>query len=250
MTTIPLQSCFYDNSPSLSLELLKVLFEPSQRDRPNATPDTDILVLIQAFDYDGYTDTWPRSPVAHRCRHRPPCAVIHIPQEKFTIYSKHYIFRKIHDEFIDLFNGMILSHPVRCVEVLSSATCVCVCSKYNPRVDGLLFFIFHFSFYTTDHNSSKFLCHSSNTMVATESRMRAWTLAVLSIALCATRLATASASIVALSEEKIQMSNAGNLRYESLSDDEKLLLFQQYISDCQRTVRDCDDDLEQYAQTM
>ena len=87
-------------------------------------------------------------------------------------------------------------------------------------------------------------------MVATESRMRAWTLAVLSIALCATRLATASASNVALSEEKIQMSNAGNLRYESLSDDEKLLLFQQFISDCQRTVRDWDDALEKYAQTM
>ena len=87
-------------------------------------------------------------------------------------------------------------------------------------------------------------------MVATESRMRAWTLAVLSIALCATRLATASASNLALSEEKIQMSNAGNLRYESLSDDEKLLLFQQYISDCQRTVRDCVDVLGQYALTM
>ena len=87
-------------------------------------------------------------------------------------------------------------------------------------------------------------------MVATQSRMRAWTLAVVSIALCATRLAAASASNVALSEEKIQMSNAGNLRYESLSDDEKLRLFQQYISDCQRTVRHCDDVLEQYAQSM
>ena len=86
-------------------------------------------------------------------------------------------------------------------------------------------------------------CHPSNTMVAPESRMRAWTLAVLLIALCAARLATASASNVALSEEKIQMSNAGNLRYESLSDDEKLLLFQQYVTDCQRVVRDYNDKL-------
>jgi hypothetical protein len=81
-------------------------------------------------------------------------------------------------------------------------------------------------------------------MVATESRMRAWTLAVLSIALCAARLATATATNVALSDEKIEMSNAGNLRYESLSDDEKLRLFQKFITDCQRTVRDCDDVLE------
>ena len=75
--------------------------------------------------------------------------------------------------------------------------------------------------------------------------MRAWTLAVVSIALCATRLATASASNVALSEEKLQLSNAGNLRYESLSDDEKLLLFQQYVTDCQRVVRDSNHDLLQ-----
>jgi hypothetical protein len=76
-------------------------------------------------------------------------------------------------------------------------------------------------------------------MVATESRMRAWTLAVLSIALCATGLATASASIVALSDEKIQMSKTGNLHYEA--DDEKLLLFKQYVTDCQRVVSDYND---------
>jgi hypothetical protein len=80
-------------------------------------------------------------------------------------------------------------------------------------------------------------------MVATESRMRAWTLAVISIALCATGLATASATNVALSDEKIQLSKTGNLHYESLSDDEKLLMFKQYVTDCQRVVRDNNDKL-------
>ena len=78
-------------------------------------------------------------------------------------------------------------------------------------------------------------------MVATESSMRAWTLAVLSIALCATGLATASAKSAALTEEKIQLSNTGNLHYQSLSDDEKLDLFQKYESGSQRLVRHCDN---------
>ena len=86
-------------------------------------------------------------------------------------------------------------------------------------------------------------CPFSNTMVATESRMRAWSLAVISIALCATGLATASATNVALSDEKIQMSKTGNLHYESLSDDEKLLMFKQYVTDCQRVVRDDNDKI-------
>ena len=75
-------------------------------------------------------------------------------------------------------------------------------------------------------------------MVATESRMRAWTLALFSIALCATRFAEA-----ALTEEKIQLSNTGNLHYQSLSDDEKLDLFQKYESDSQRLVRDSDENI-------
>ena len=81
-------------------------------------------------------------------------------------------------------------------------------------------------------------------MVATESRMRAWTLAVLSIAFCATRLASASTTVVALTEEKIQMSKVGTLHYDDLSDQEKLYLFQKYMTECQRMVRDCDDMLE------
>ena len=80
-------------------------------------------------------------------------------------------------------------------------------------------------------------------MVATESRMRTWTLAVISIALCATGLATASSTNVALSDEKIQMSKTGSLHYQSLSEDEKLLMFKQYVIDCQRVVRDNNDKL-------
>ena len=81
-------------------------------------------------------------------------------------------------------------------------------------------------------------------MVATVSRMMARTLAAISIALCAARLTSASASIVALTEEKIQLSNAGKLHYDDLSDDDKLLLFQKYVTDSQRMVRDRDDMLD------
>ena len=135
------------------------------------------------------------------------------------------------------------------VEVVPPKSCVFV-PTLGLTEYYFSFFIFHSPQRTTIPFHFSSVCHSSNAMVATQSRMRAWTLAVVSIALCATRLAAASASNVALSEEKFQMSNAGNLRYESLSDDEKLRLFQQYISDCQRTVRHCDDVLEQYAQSM
>ena len=82
-------------------------------------------------------------------------------------------------------------------------------------------------------------------MVATESRMRAWTLAVLLIALCSTPLATASPSIVALTDEKIQSSKSGTLHYHDLSDEEKVHLFQKFMTDTQRMVRDdCDDKHE------
>ena len=80
-------------------------------------------------------------------------------------------------------------------------------------------------------------------MVATESRMRAWTLTVLSIALCATRLASASATSAGLTEEKIQMSKIGTLHYDDLSENEKLQLFQKYMTDTQRMVSDCKDVL-------
>ena len=74
-------------------------------------------------------------------------------------------------------------------------------------------------------------------MVATESRMRTWTpLAVFSIAFCATRLASASATGLGLTEEKIQLSKVGHLHYTGLSDDEKLQLFLKYETDCQRVV--------------
>ena len=81
-------------------------------------------------------------------------------------------------------------------------------------------------------------------MVATESRTRAWTLAVLSIALCAVRLASASATSMGLTEEKIQMSKFGTLHYDDLSEDEKLQLFQKYMMDTQRVVSDCKDVLK------
>ena len=81
-------------------------------------------------------------------------------------------------------------------------------------------------------------------MVATDSRMRAWTLALLSISFCATRYGTASATNAALTEEKIQLSKIGKLHYADLSDDEKLDLFQEYKTECQRVVRDYDDLLE------
>ena len=63
-----------------------------------------------------------------------------------------------------------------------------------------------------------------------------WTLTVLSVALCATRLACASTSDVALTEQKIQMSKLGTLEYGSLSELEKLRLFKQYEQDCKRKV--------------
>ena len=63
-----------------------------------------------------------------------------------------------------------------------------------------------------------------------------WTVTILSIALCATRLASASVAIVALTEEKIQMSKIGTLEYGSLSELEKLRLFKQYERDCKRKV--------------
>ena len=49
---------------------------------------------------------------------------------------------------------------------------------------------------------------------------------------------------MALTEEKIQLSNVGKLDYDDLSDDEKLLLFQKYVTDSQRMVRDRDDMLD------
>ena len=63
-----------------------------------------------------------------------------------------------------------------------------------------------------------------------------WTLTILSIALCATQFASASVAIVALTEEKIQMSKIGALEYGSLSELEKLRLFKQYERDCKRKV--------------
>ena len=81
-------------------------------------------------------------------------------------------------------------------------------------------------------------------MVATDSRMRAWTPALLSIALCATLFGSASATNAALTEEKIQMSKIGMLHYADLSDDEKLRLFQEYKTERQRMVQDSDDILE------
>lgn len=75
-------------------------------------------------------------------------------------------------------------------------------------------------------------------MVATDSRTRAWTLALLSIALCATLYGSASAINAALTEEKIQMSKIGMLHYADLSDDEKFHLFQEYKTERQRKVKD------------
>ena len=86
-------------------------------------------------------------------------------------------------------------------------------------------------------------------MVATESRMRAWTLAILSIAFCATRLASVSATSVGLTEEKIRLSKVGRLHYDDLSDDEKLQLFQKYVTDTQRSVSDCLYESEKHATT-
>ena len=63
-----------------------------------------------------------------------------------------------------------------------------------------------------------------------------WTLSILSIALCVTQFASASVAIVALTEEKIQMSKIGALEYGSLSELEKLRLFKQYERDCKRKV--------------
>ena len=71
--------------------------------------------------------------------------------------------------------------------------------------------------------------------------MKAWTLAILSIAFCATRLASASVTSVGLTEEKIRLSKVGRLHYDDLSDDEKLQLFQKYVTDTQRMVGDCND---------
>jgi hypothetical protein len=46
---------------------------------------------------------------------------------------------------------------------------------------------------------------------------------------------------MALSEEKIQMSNLGTLEYGSLSDLEKMRLFKKYELDCDRKVTErCD----------
>ena len=63
-----------------------------------------------------------------------------------------------------------------------------------------------------------------------------WTLTILSIALTVARLASASVAIVALTEEKIQMSKIGTLEYGSLSELEKLRLFKKYERDCKRKV--------------
>lgn len=129
--------------PSISLELLEVLFEASRRNRPSATPDTDILVLIKAFDYLGYTDPRPRSPVAHRCRHGPPCAVIHT-------FSKRFMAMKILNLFPELFNGMILHYPVRCGSSELFRMRVCLFQIQPSDWRATIFFFFSFS--TTDHN--------------------------------------------------------------------------------------------------
>jgi hypothetical protein len=63
-----------------------------------------------------------------------------------------------------------------------------------------------------------------------------WTLTVLTIALSTAQLACATSSDIALSEEKIQMSNVGTLEYGSLSDLEKMRLFKKYEQDCDRKV--------------
>ena len=63
-----------------------------------------------------------------------------------------------------------------------------------------------------------------------------WTLTILSITLCAAQFASASVAIVALAEEKIQMSKIGALEYGSLSELEKLRLFKKYERDCKRKV--------------
>lgn len=82
-------------------------------------------------------------------------------------------------------------------------------------------------------------------MVATDSRMRAWILALLLITLCATaRYGSASPTNVVFTAEKIQMSKVGELHYADLSDDEKLHLFQEYMTEYQRKVRDSDDTLK------
>ena len=75
-------------------------------------------------------------------------------------------------------------------------------------------------------------------MIATElnTLQRMWALAVLTIALSAARIACASSSDMALSEEKIQMSNVGTLEYGSLSALEKMRLFKKYEQDCKRQV--------------
>ena len=62
------------------------------------------------------------------------------------------------------------------------------------------------------------------------------TLTVLSVALSAALLASASTSNVALTEEKIQMSKLGTLEYGSLSEQEKLRLFKEFERDCKRKV--------------
>ena len=82
-------------------------------------------------------------------------------------------------------------------------------------------------------------------MVATESRMKAWTpLAAFLIAFCATRVASASATSIGLTEEKIRLSKVGHLHYNGLSDDEKLQLFLKYETDCQRVVSICNKVLD------
>jgi spore coat protein U-like protein len=75
-------------------------------------------------------------------------------------------------------------------------------------------------------------------MTATElnTLKRMWTLTVLTIALSTARLACATSSDMALTEEKIQMSNVGTLEYGSLSDLEKMRLFKKYEQDCRRQV--------------
>ena len=141
------------------------------------------------------------------------------------------------------FNGA--RDPVRCV---SSART----KNTNPRIDqggiwlieGILFSFFTFRSKPLLHFTSVRCSSHPITMVATESRMRTWTpLAVFSIAICATRLASASATGLGLTEEKLQLSKVGHLHYNGLSDDEKLQLFLKYETDCQRVVSFCNDVL-------
>ena len=65
----------------------------------------------------------------------------------------------------------------------------------------------------------------------------AWKLMLLSVALCSIQLTSASTTNVALSEEKIRLSEQGMLKYSSLSEGEKADLFEKYEKQCNWKVR-------------